>query len=121
MLSVHRKGAIWGFCCLFILPVPQGERIPVESPLICRAQKERWSQWSLRSGMEALPEALADFLKRRGVEIHQDASVKRLETTAAGGWQVGKKDRVGKGPQMRLGMALVHQQGDVESSFSSFG
>ncbi|XP_060113128.1 protoporphyrinogen oxidase [Heteronotia binoei] len=71
-----------------------GESIPVESPLIHRAQKERWSQWSLRRGMEVLPEALADFLKRRGVEIHQDASVKQLEKTAAGGWQIALEDGV---------------------------
>ncbi|XP_077179279.1 protoporphyrinogen oxidase isoform X3 [Paroedura picta] len=71
-----------------------GDRVPVESPLIRRARQERWSQWSLRRGMGALPEALADFLKHRGVEIHQGASVKRLETTATGGWQVALEDGV---------------------------
>ncbi|XP_048368366.1 protoporphyrinogen oxidase isoform X3 [Sphaerodactylus townsendi] len=71
-----------------------GKSIPADSPLIRRAQKERWSQWSLRNGMEALPEALADFLKHRAVEIHRDASVKRLDRTATGRWQISLEDGV---------------------------
>nr|XP_056709851.1 protoporphyrinogen oxidase [Euleptes europaea] len=71
-----------------------GKSLPVDFPLIRRAQKERWSQWSLRSGLEALPEALADFLKRRAVEIHRDASVKQLERTATGRWQIALEDGV---------------------------
>ncbi|XP_048368355.1 protoporphyrinogen oxidase isoform X2 [Sphaerodactylus townsendi] len=77
--------------------IPSGEDTPVShlrhDPWR-RAQKERWSQWSLRNGMEALPEALADFLKHRAVEIHRDASVKRLDRTATGRWQISLEDGV---------------------------
>ncbi|XP_066466464.1 protoporphyrinogen oxidase [Tiliqua scincoides] len=59
-----------------------------DSPLIRRAQEERWSQWSLRRGMETLPEALGASLRHRGVEIHCDAPVKRLERTADGSWRI---------------------------------
>uniref|UniRef100_A0A6J0TZR5 Protoporphyrinogen oxidase n=2 Tax=Pogona vitticeps TaxID=103695 RepID=A0A6J0TZR5_9SAUR len=70
-----------------------GEKtVPVDSPLIRRAQAERWSQWSLREGMESLPEALADVLKRRGVEIHCGAPVRRLERTASGSWRITLDD-----------------------------
>ncbi|KAJ6657041.1 hypothetical protein lerEdw1_003042 [Lerista edwardsae] len=59
-----------------------------DSLLIRRAQEERWSQWSLRRGMETLPEALGAVLRQRGVEIHCDAPAKQLERTAAGSWRI---------------------------------
>ncbi|XP_053134257.1 protoporphyrinogen oxidase isoform X2 [Hemicordylus capensis] len=65
-----------------------GKSGPVESPLIRRAQEERWSQWSLRDSMETLPRALGDYLKHRGVEIHCDAPVKELQRTASGSWRI---------------------------------
>lgn len=62
----------------------------MDSPLIGRAREERWSQWSLRGGMQTLPEALEGFVKQRGVEIHCGAPVKRLERAASGSWKVRK-------------------------------
>nr|XP_003229083.2 PREDICTED: protoporphyrinogen oxidase [Anolis carolinensis] len=60
----------------------------LDSPLIRRAKEERWSQWSLRGGMQTLPEALEAFLKQRGAEIHRDTPVKRMERTASGSWRI---------------------------------
>ncbi|XP_044304519.1 protoporphyrinogen oxidase isoform X3 [Varanus komodoensis] len=65
-----------------------GKSDPVSSPLVRRARQERWSQWSLRDGMQSLPEALADFLKRRGVEIRLNSPVRRLQRTASGSWEI---------------------------------
>uniref|UniRef100_A0A8D0L606 Protoporphyrinogen oxidase n=1 Tax=Sphenodon punctatus TaxID=8508 RepID=A0A8D0L606_SPHPU len=65
---------------------------PLDSPLIYRAYAEDWSQWSLRSGMETLPQALQDFLRQRGGEIHCDAPVRRLERTAGGRWKIALED-----------------------------
>ncbi|XP_028567066.2 protoporphyrinogen oxidase isoform X3 [Podarcis muralis] len=71
-----------------------GKGPPVDSPLIRRAREERWSQWSLRGGMQTLPEALEGFVKQRGVEIHCGAPVKRLERAASGSWKIVLEDGV---------------------------
>ncbi|NXV53517.1 PPOX oxidase, partial [Uria aalge] len=42
-----------------------GKERGAESRLSRRARAERWSQWSLRGGMQTLPEALAAFLRPR--------------------------------------------------------
>uniref|UniRef100_A0AAR2KFE0 Protoporphyrinogen oxidase n=1 Tax=Pygocentrus nattereri TaxID=42514 RepID=A0AAR2KFE0_PYGNA len=56
----------------------------VRSALLQRAQKERWAQWSLRRGMQALPEALEETLRgHERVEVHYNAPVRRLDNTAA--------------------------------------
>ncbi|NWS62909.1 PPOX oxidase, partial [Chunga burmeisteri] len=60
-----------------------------ESGLSRRARAERWSQWSLRGGMESLAEALAAFLRRRGVELRCHAPLQRLRRCPDGRWQVG--------------------------------
>ncbi|XP_053560461.1 protoporphyrinogen oxidase [Bombina bombina] len=64
----------------------------VDSELIRRSKKERWSQWSLRGGMQALSEALEGFLRERGVEIHKDTPVRQLERTADNRWKVTLAD-----------------------------
>nr|XP_060614281.1 protoporphyrinogen oxidase [Anolis sagrei ordinatus]XP_060614282.1 protoporphyrinogen oxidase [Anolis sagrei ordinatus] len=69
-----------------------GKGAPLDSPLIRRAKEERWSQWSLRGGMQSLPEALEGFLKQRGVDIHRDAPVKQLERMASGSWRIMLED-----------------------------
>ncbi|XP_066464847.1 protoporphyrinogen oxidase [Eleutherodactylus coqui] len=61
---------------------------PLDSPLIQRSKEEKWSQWSLRRGMQTLSDALEDYLIERGVEIHKDAPVEALERRADGRWQV---------------------------------
>ncbi|XP_074836928.1 protoporphyrinogen oxidase isoform X2 [Carettochelys insculpta] len=69
-----------------------GKGPALDSALSRRAQEERWSQWSLRGGLEMLPEALQDFLSRRGVEIHCHAHLRRLEWAAPEGWQITLED-----------------------------
>ncbi|XP_030044181.1 protoporphyrinogen oxidase isoform X2 [Microcaecilia unicolor] len=64
-----------------------GERPHFDSALIRRAKKERWSQWSLRSGMETLPEAMEEFLRGRGVQIYKDTPLQQLERTADNRWK----------------------------------
>ncbi|XP_070806816.1 protoporphyrinogen oxidase isoform X1 [Pituophis catenifer annectens] len=68
------------------------ETSPVDCQLIRQAREESWSQWSLRGGLETLPQTLASFLRERGVEIHCNAPVKRLDRTASGSWQIALQD-----------------------------
>lgn len=67
---------------------PAGKERGAESGLSRRARAERWSQWSLRGGMESLAQALAAFLRPRGVELRCHAPLRRLRRQPAGGWQV---------------------------------
>ncbi|XP_006038252.1 protoporphyrinogen oxidase, partial [Alligator sinensis] len=69
-----------------------GKGPALDSALIRRARAERWSQWSLRSGMETLPEALLDFTHSHGVELHCHAAPKRLQRTADQRWQIILED-----------------------------
>ncbi|KAJ8287599.1 hypothetical protein COCON_G00002580 [Conger conger] len=65
---------------------------PPPSALARRSQEEKWAQWSLRRGMQALPEALGESLSRGGrVQIHTQAPVRRLELRA-GGWEITLPD-----------------------------
>ncbi|XP_056331999.1 protoporphyrinogen oxidase [Danio aesculapii] len=64
----------------------------VPSGLAKRASKESWTQWSLKRGMQTLPEALEDSLRRRdGVELHHHAKVKRLNVDSTG-WEIKLDD-----------------------------
>lgn len=58
------------------------------SALAQRAKAESWSQWSLRDGMQTLPDALKEALRgHERVEIRHSAPVRTLSYTA-GGWEV---------------------------------
>jgi len=46
--------------------------------LVERAQEERWILWGLQGGLEQLPRALADNLKRRGVKIQTEKKCEKL-------------------------------------------
>lgn len=60
-------------------------------PLALRSVKESWAQWSLRRGIESLPEAIAEFLQRSGkVELHIGAPVTQIHPSAAA-WKVGRR------------------------------
>uniref|UniRef100_A0A8C3J4J9 Protoporphyrinogen oxidase n=1 Tax=Calidris pygmaea TaxID=425635 RepID=A0A8C3J4J9_9CHAR len=63
-----------------------------ESGLSRRARAERWSQWSLRGGMETLPQAMAAFLRPRGVEVRCQAPLRRLRRCPDGRWQLTLPD-----------------------------
>lgn len=62
------------------------------SDLAKRSAKESWAQWSLRRGMQMLPEALEDFLQSKDcVELHKYAPVKALNTSG-NGWEITLED-----------------------------
>ncbi|MBN3304685.1 PPOX oxidase, partial [Amia calva] len=65
-----------------------------QSALVKRSREERWTQWSLRRGMQTLPDALEERLKASGrVEIHTNAPVCSLSRTGGGnGWEIALQD-----------------------------
>ncbi|KAM4603143.1 protoporphyrinogen oxidase [Discoglossus pictus] len=64
----------------------------LDSDLIRRSTKERWSQYSLRGGLQTLSEALENFLRDKGVEIHKDTPVQQLERTPDHRWKIKLPD-----------------------------
>uniref|UniRef100_A0A8B9MSC9 Protoporphyrinogen oxidase n=1 Tax=Accipiter nisus TaxID=211598 RepID=A0A8B9MSC9_9AVES len=74
------------------LALGSGKERGAESGLSQRARAERWSQWSLRGGMETLAQALAAFLRPRGVELHCHAPLHRLRRHPDGRWQLTLAD-----------------------------
>ncbi|KAF1558340.1 Protoporphyrinogen oxidase, partial [Eudyptula albosignata] len=79
------------------LALGSGKERGTESGLSRRARAERWSQWSLRGGMESLAEALVAFLRPRGVELHCHTPLRRLRRRPDGRWQVGLRWQGGWG------------------------
>lgn len=59
-----------------------------DSAIIRQAQAERWSQWSLRGGLEMLPQALTTQLTHRGVSVLRGQPVSGLSLQAEGRWKV---------------------------------
>ncbi|XP_055553034.1 protoporphyrinogen oxidase isoform X1 [Falco cherrug] len=78
----HRRSVLLG------LALGSRKERGAESRLSQRARAEHWSQWSLRGGMESLAEALAAFLRPRGVELHCHAPLRRLRWHPSGHWQL---------------------------------
>ncbi|XP_006764807.1 PREDICTED: protoporphyrinogen oxidase [Myotis davidii] len=66
-----------------------GEGAPPDSALLRQARAERWSQWSLRGGLEMLPQALNAHLTRSGVTVLRGHPVCGL-SLQAGRWKVGE-------------------------------
>ncbi|XP_054443840.1 protoporphyrinogen oxidase isoform X3 [Pteronotus mesoamericanus] len=66
---------------------------PPGSALVRQARAERWSQWSLRGGLEMLPQALTAHLTRRGVAVLRGQPVSGLSLQADGRWKVSLGDR----------------------------
>ncbi|XP_061802128.2 protoporphyrinogen oxidase [Nerophis lumbriciformis] len=57
-----------------------------------RSVKESWAQWSLRRGLESLPESIGDFLQHSSkVLVHLDSPVTHL-SPAATGWTIHMED-----------------------------
>lgn len=69
-----------------------GKRPPPDSALIRQARAERWSQWSLRGGLEMLPQALDSHLTSRGVHVLKGQPVHGLSLQAEGRWKVSLGD-----------------------------
>uniref|UniRef100_A0A665T2V6 Protoporphyrinogen oxidase n=1 Tax=Echeneis naucrates TaxID=173247 RepID=A0A665T2V6_ECHNA len=62
-------------------------------PLAQRSAKESWAQWSLRRGVESLPESITGFLQKSSrVELHRHAVVKQI-CPSASGWKVSKEPK----------------------------
>lgn len=72
----------------YLLPLA-GRRAQPDSALIRQALAERWSQWSLRGGLEMLPQALNTHLTRSGVTVLRGHPVCGL-SLQAGRWKVGE-------------------------------
>ncbi|KAK1329548.1 hypothetical protein QTO34_011753 [Cnephaeus nilssonii] len=64
-----------------------GQSSQPDSALVRQARAERWSQWSLRGGLEMLPQALTTHLTRRGVTVLRGHPVCGL-SLQAGRWKV---------------------------------
>ncbi|XP_029880528.1 protoporphyrinogen oxidase isoform X3 [Aquila chrysaetos chrysaetos] len=74
------------------LALGSGKERGAESGLSQRARAERWSQWSLRGGMESLAQALVAFLHPRGVELRCHAPLRRLHRHPDGRWKLTLAD-----------------------------
>ncbi|XP_053771695.1 protoporphyrinogen oxidase isoform X2 [Desmodus rotundus] len=70
-----------------------GQRAEPNSGLVRQARAERWSQWSLRGGLETLPQALATHLTSGGVTVLRGQPVCGLSLQAEGRWKVSLGDR----------------------------
>ncbi|XP_060936611.1 protoporphyrinogen oxidase [Limanda limanda] len=63
-------------------------------PLAQRSIDESWAQWSLRRGVESLPESITDYLQQSGrVELHRDAAVRNI-CPSHSGWKISLEDGV---------------------------
>ncbi|XP_037533278.1 protoporphyrinogen oxidase, partial [Nematolebias whitei] len=61
-------------------------------PLAQRSMEESWAQWSLRRGMESLPESISVYLQQSGkVQLHREAAVKQIKPSSSG-WKVHLED-----------------------------
>ncbi|XP_041499436.1 protoporphyrinogen oxidase-like isoform X2 [Microtus oregoni] len=69
-----------------------GRSAQPDSSLIRQARAERWSQWSLRGGLEMLPQALHDHLTSKGVTIFRGQPVCGLSLQPEGRWKVSLGD-----------------------------
>ncbi|XP_053464141.1 protoporphyrinogen oxidase isoform X3 [Nycticebus coucang] len=69
-----------------------GQSSQLDSALIRQARTERWSQWSLRGGLEMLPLALETHLTSRGVRVLRGQPVSGLSLHAEGRWKVSLGD-----------------------------
>ncbi|XP_034552961.1 protoporphyrinogen oxidase isoform X2 [Notolabrus celidotus] len=63
-------------------------------PLAQRSASESWAQWSLTRGVQALPEALSEFLQQSGkVELLRDTTVTQIRASGSG-WTIQLEDGV---------------------------
>ncbi|KAM9851881.1 protoporphyrinogen oxidase isoform 1-T2 [Aulostomus maculatus] len=70
-----------------------GPAVP-PGPLSQRSMKESWAQWSLRRGVESLPEAIVENLRQSGkVQLQQDAPVQHI-CPSTSGWTIHLEDGI---------------------------
>lgn len=75
-------------------PTLLGQGPQPDSSLIRQARAERWSQWSLRGGLEVLPQALHNYLTSKGVTVLSGQPVCGLSLQPEGRWKVGEPSGV---------------------------
>uniref|UniRef100_A0A8C7MHH8 Protoporphyrinogen oxidase n=1 Tax=Oncorhynchus kisutch TaxID=8019 RepID=A0A8C7MHH8_ONCKI len=74
-------------CCWAQVRESPGPDVP-PSTLTKRAAQENWAQWSLKRGLQNLPEALEERMRNGGrVEVHKDTPVMGLSTNGTG-WEI---------------------------------
>ncbi|XP_028715930.1 protoporphyrinogen oxidase isoform X3 [Peromyscus leucopus] len=73
-------------------PLASGRSPQPDSSLIRQARAERWSQWSLRGGLEMLPQTLHNHLTRKGVTVFEGRPVCGLSLQPEGRWKVSLGD-----------------------------
>uniref|UniRef100_A0A673XA59 Protoporphyrinogen oxidase n=1 Tax=Salmo trutta TaxID=8032 RepID=A0A673XA59_SALTR len=74
-----------------ILGMLLGSDVP-PSTLTKRSAQENWAQWSLKRGLQNLPEALEERMRNGGrVEVHRDTPVMGLSTNGTG-WEIQLED-----------------------------
>ncbi|XP_040595307.1 protoporphyrinogen oxidase isoform X3 [Mesocricetus auratus] len=64
----------------------------LDSSLVRQARSEQWSQWSLRGGLEMLPQALHNHLTSKGVTVLRGQPVCGLSLQPEGRWKVSLGD-----------------------------
>lgn len=84
------RGWQQGLPSFFSAPCSAGRSPQPDSAILRQARAERWSQWSLRGGLEMLPQALHSHLTRRGVSVLRGQPVCGLSLQAGGRWKVGE-------------------------------
>ncbi|KAI5092536.1 protoporphyrinogen oxidase, partial [Silurus meridionalis] len=85
---LHTAEQNWGSVLLGMLLGGEGAGSDARAGLVQRARTESWAQWSLRRGMQTLPDALQEALRgREGVEIHHSAPIRTL-SYIAGAWEI---------------------------------
>ncbi|KAM3872639.1 protoporphyrinogen oxidase [Diretmus argenteus] len=66
--------------------------VVIPGPLAQRSSTDSWAQWSLRRGLESLPEAITGWLTQSGkVQLHRHATVKQLRRSASS-WEIHLED-----------------------------
>ncbi|XP_027274816.1 protoporphyrinogen oxidase isoform X4 [Cricetulus griseus] len=73
-------------------PLASGQSPQLDSSLVHQARAERWSQWSLRGGLEMLPQALHNHLTSKGVTVFRGQPVCGLSLQPEGRWKVSLGD-----------------------------
>merc|ERR1712048_349377 len=54
------------------------KKVEEKSELVKRSLKEKWSMWTLREGMQSLPQVREHYLTQRGVETRSNCSVEKV-------------------------------------------
>ncbi|XP_071841904.1 protoporphyrinogen oxidase-like [Apostichopus japonicus] len=62
-----------------LLSKREGDSSVGNSPLVKRATAERWLSWSMKAGLQELPDRLGSYLTEKDVQISTDTPCRRIE------------------------------------------